>query len=60
MNRPKSAAARVRGATRKPYLTKSPKANFTSCLVKMEVNISPASAPSGVRYAPIFEPITVL
>jgi hypothetical protein len=40
-----------------PYFTKSRKVYFISCFLSMDVHIIPASAPTGVRNAPIFDPI---
>ena len=56
---PASAPKSENAAGKKPYLQKSAKVNFTPFLLTIEENISPASAPSGVKNAPTFEPITV-
>ena len=42
-----------------PYLMKSKKENLTSYLWTKEVNIIPASAPIGVKNAPILLPMIV-
>ena len=40
-----------------PYLIKSAKVYFISCFLSKDVHIIPANAPTGVKKAPMFEPI---
>lgn len=44
-------------ATGAPYLTKDMNENLTCCFFSIEDHIIPASAPIGVRNAPMFEPM---
>ena len=43
-----------------PYFTKVEKVYVTCCLLTRSVNIIPASAPMGVKNAPMLDPIIVL
>ena len=55
---PARVAKSVGIATTTPYFKKSRNVNFTSRFFKSPVNIIPASAPTGVRNAPMLLPIT--
>ena len=59
MYKPANAAVIVGIAITTPYLTKSTNENFTSYLFTKEENIIPASAPIGVKNAPMLLPITL-
>ena len=59
MNSPKNVASKTNGTIMLPYLTKSMKRYCTFCFLSNDIHIIPAKAPTGVRYAPIFEPAIV-
>lgn len=57
MKSPVRAASRTNGTIISPYFMKSLVLYVMFSLERIFVNIIPASAPIGVRYAPRFDPI---